>query len=160
MDIKIDQLDGYASLLQTDLSNNNDGSLFLTAGKTIGNGDIGYSAPVITEGEWYRLVLVSEELSAAEVSFDVYLNGTLAYEGKPQSVDKRLSLADSVFFFLDNDGEEKPIDVAKIALYNYALSDYEIAQLGNVLDEPLPDEPLPEGEELISNSNFDDDLNN
>ena len=159
MDIKLDQLDGYASLLQTDLRNSNDGSLFLTANKSVGNGDIGYSVSVITEGKWYRMVLVSEEHSADNVSFDIYLDGTLAYEGIPQSVDKRLSLNDSLFFFLDNDGEEKPTDVAKLVIYNYALSSEEIANLGNVLDEPKQD-PLPDGKELISNSNFDDDLSN
>lgn len=159
IDFKIDQLDGYASLLQTDLTNTRDGSLFLTSNKTIGNGDIGYSYPVITDGEWYRLVLVAEEFSADNVSFDIYLNGTLAYKGNQTNVDGRLSLADSMFICLDNDGEEKPIDVSQITLYNYALSSEEVAELGNALGEGKPLAPLPEGREFITNPNFDNDLN-
>ncbi len=156
MDIKLDQLDGYASLLQTDLTNTNDGSLFLTAGKSVGNGDIGYSVPVITEGVWYRMVCVSEEHSADDVSFDIYLNGILAFEGNSQSIDKRLALSESIFFFLDDGGEEKPTDVSQVALYNYALSSEEVAELGNALGEGKPDK----GTELIVNSDFEEGLTN
>ncbi len=139
MDIKVDVQDGYNSLLQTNLANTTDGSLFITAAKTMGCGYLGYSNPIFTEAEWQRVILVVEEHKADSVTVNIYINGSHGYEGKSQSVDSRIAFADSILLFRDNDGEEKPTDVAQVVLYNYALDSAEVAELGT----PMMKEDIP-----------------
>jgi hypothetical protein len=81
------------------------------------------------------MILVSEEHNSTDVSVDIYLNGSLFYSGNQQSVDNRLSLGESVFFFLDDNAEEQPTGVSQIVLYNCALTSTEISDLGDATTE-------------------------
>ncbi len=135
MDIKLDNIYDYASLLQTDISNSSDGDLFINGDKKIGCSYIGYSTEEITEEDWYRLILVLKENSATDVSVDIYLNGASFYSGIKQNVDSRLSLAESVLFFRDDIDEELPTAVSQIALYNYAFTSEEAAAMGTAYED-------------------------
>jgi hypothetical protein len=140
MDIKINEFvnGGFASLIQTGMSNTSDGDLFVRANGEIGNSSIGYSEAIFNTATWYRMILVVEEIAADNVRIDIYLNGSLAYNGTPQSVDNRLSLEDNVLLFCDDGSEEEPTAVSQMVLYDYALSDEEISALGDASVEILP----------------------
>ncbi|NWF89578.1 MAG: T9SS type A sorting domain-containing protein, partial [Ignavibacteriaceae bacterium] len=80
----------------------------------------------ITVDTWYRLV-VAVDLGT---SFKSYLNGTLLLAHASQLVDDRWSLAPHLFLFGDDDGDDGLIQVAEVAIWDYALSEIEIAALG------------------------------
>jgi hypothetical protein len=61
------------------------------------------------------------------------LDGALLVEHAMQPVDDSRSSLDSVlYFFGDNDGDDNEIDVAEVAIWDYALSEAEVAALGGV----------------------------
>ena len=134
IDFKMDVVNAWSSLLQTELTNTQDGRLFVGENGQIGKGSIGYSANnIISASQWYRMVMVVEKHNATDdVSVDIYIDGSKVLEGTRQSVDSYYALGDSVYFFLDDGNEELPTDVAQIVLYNYALTSAEVAELGNV----------------------------
>lgn len=61
-----------------------------------------------------------------------YLNGILPRDYTVQAVDDRWSLAPYLYLFGDDDGDDGSIDVAEVAIWDYALNETEIATLGNV----------------------------
>jgi hypothetical protein len=159
IDIKMDAL-GWNSLLQTDLTNNRDGRLFVGSSGQVGKGSIGYSSPVIEAGNWYRIIMtVKQNVDSSYQEIMIYVNGSLILNGTPQSIDSYFALRDSVFFLRDDGGEEMPTDVSQIVLYNYALDSTEVKELGTPFQKEEIQDPMPKGEELIANYGFNDGLN-
>ncbi|NOX67102.1 MAG: T9SS type A sorting domain-containing protein [Chlorobi bacterium] len=131
IDFKVNVLNDWVSLMQTNTANDDDGDLFLSSDKDIGIGALGWSDPgIITEGDWYRMVFVSTPISADSVAVDIYLDGILVNKAKNQTIDSRFSLEDVLLLFADNDGEDNTIEVAQVALYDSSLTGRAVAGLG------------------------------
>ncbi|MBI5472322.1 MAG: T9SS type A sorting domain-containing protein [Ignavibacteriae bacterium] len=87
-----------------------------------------YSTPAL---EWHRLVIAAD----LGTSYKYYLDGQLAQNGGPDSVDRRLSLpslngANQLMLFGDNDGDDAPIRIAELGVYDRALTAEEIWTMG------------------------------
>ncbi len=147
MDLRVPQLGDRHCFYQTSYLNDDDGDGFVNAEGGIGVDDTGYSSYTMIPGEWYRLA-VSVDLGR---HFDYYLDGQHLHDGGAQILDGRFALysaesANEVLFFADEDGEDWPIDVARIQLYDGDLSAAEIADLGgygHVVAEPAEHEMEP-----------------
>ena len=120
----------YKCLLQTNTANNDDGDLFINPTNNIGTtaGLGGYSATALVSDTWYRVVLNVNNGTAR----DVWVNGTKVYTGTVVGTqdESRYGLGGQILAFADNDGEDGLIDVSNMAVYNGALSDSQIVQLG------------------------------
>ncbi len=126
IDFRIPALDGWHCFFQLNPNNNDDGDLFINTNGNIGTGALGYSSYAVKQNEWYRLVLSVKN----GTQYLMYLDGQLMRQGNIQGIDGRYSLDNLVLLFADEDGEDREIDVAEVAIWNYALSQTEIAALG------------------------------
>ncbi len=130
MDVRIPALSTWYCLYQTNWSNSNDGDWFINSSGQVGVGDTGYSEYTVVPQEWYRLS-ISVDLG---VHYNYYLDGQLLHIGGAQAYEGRFSLypgegVNQVLFFADQDGEDGPLDVARIALFDRPLSAVEMADL-------------------------------
>jgi PKD repeat protein len=131
MDIKIPQLNQWYTIYQTNWPNSNDGDAFIDPQGNVGVSDTGYSMYSLVPGEWYRLT-ISVNLG---VHYNYYLDGQLLHNGGAQGFEGRFSLypandANQVLFFADNDGDDNPIDVGMVAIFDRDLSSDEIESIG------------------------------
>lgn len=134
-DIKCPLTAGYSSLLQTNTTNSNDGDLF-----TKSNGQIGVSATgnapagTVSADMWYRLVVRVDN----DNLYELWKDGACVLNGTPQGVDGRFSLENVFLLFADEDGEEEPVDVSMVALYDEMLSGEAIQALAGA-GSPIPE---------------------
>lgn len=132
-DFKVDQATGmWHCLFQTDpVVTANDGEYFIrsTTG-ALGTLDLGYTTPfVVSANTWYRLILSVDNGNF----FRAYINGSLVFEHNVRPIDhERYSLAPTIHFFGDDDGDDGSIDVAELAIWDYPLSEAEVSALGGV----------------------------
>ncbi|MBU0561709.1 MAG: metallophosphoesterase [Bacteroidetes bacterium] len=126
IDFRIPALDGWRCFFQTTLANNNDGDCFINTAGNIGVAVTGYSAYAVKPNEWYRLVLSVKN----GTQYNYYLDGQLLRRGTLQAVDGRFALDSLLLVFADEDGEDKEIDCAELAIWNYSLSSSEVIALG------------------------------
>ena len=138
MDVKLPSVTVWHALFQAAQSPTaNDADLFFNSHARVGVGDIGYSDWMAHSDTWYRVV-VSMSLGMAETNHaDIYVDGNLVKKGDKQSLDGRFALypaakGGNILLFADNNGEDNAIDVARVAIFNRALSAGEIAALGSV----------------------------
>ena len=126
-DIKAADLSTYVPLLQNDLTNTKDGSLFFNQNKVGLNGThgLGYKGSV-ANNKWYRIVFVVKNGFGA-----TYVDGVKVGQSM-QACDEHWKLTTGALFFADNDGEEKAIQTAEIRFWNVALSDAEVGELGTI----------------------------
>lgn len=145
-DIRSEQLNGYTAIYQNDLTNKKDGSFFINNGQLgINTGGLGYHGS-LTSGKWHRVVL-----AALNNAVSIYLDGVLI--GKSTSANATAwGMSTGALFFLDNDGEEKPIETSEIRFWDSCLSGKQIAGLGSISGETPEPEPVPEA---VSTWNFD-----
>jgi hypothetical protein len=128
-DFKVSEIGRYYSFFQTTLENNDDAEFFLRPAGNLGITGTGYTEYVVTAGEWRRLVISASMGNA----YLYYLDGTLIHTGGNATVDSRWSwLPEGVLFFADEDGEDADMDVSGIAVWDRALSETEVAELGGV----------------------------
>jgi len=108
----------------------------------IGASFVGWSPQFsFTPGEWYRFILAAD-LEAGR--YDLYLNGECVLRGAPQDINRNYSLdPESVLFFADNDGGDKPITVSRIAIYDRALTDAEVEVIA-FIKPAAPNNTAPE----------------
>ena len=129
-DIRPSDLKGYKSLFQNDITNREDAGLFIK-NNTIGRGgsstNIGYVGEFESD-RWYRILFVVQDSRAK-----VYIDGVKSGES-PNPQDYWTLLGDALLF-ADNDGEEGPVDVADIRLWDFPLSDKMAKQLGDVYSD-------------------------
>ena len=147
-DFMIDDIGAWRSFFQTNPSNNDDGDLFInTSDGTIGVGDTGYSSKSVTPGQWHRLVVSVNN----ESQYKLYLDGKIILSSTAPAVDSRFSLQSTLLLFADDNGEDGDINVARVSLYNKALTAGEVDLLGFI---SLRDKPLyPVGKWLFNDSN-------
>lgn len=131
-DIKCPLTKKYSALLQTTIANNDDGDLFVKKSTdyskaSVGVGDTGYALDAISANTWYRLVVRVDN----DNFYELWLNGVRIIRSETiWAIDGRFALKSQFHLFADNDGEEDTIDVSLIALYDTALSEQEIQNLG------------------------------
>ena len=127
IDFSVPQIGVWNAFFQTDPTNGGDGDLFLNDNNAIGVGDIGYSSKAISADTWYRMVI-----SVRNGEFvKVYINGSLWKDGAGQPIDGRFALSSTLLMFADNDGEDLTIKCSEIGIWDVALEDYDIVQLGD-----------------------------
>lgn len=120
----------WMALFQTAPNNHNDAELFIRANDgTIGISTTGYSSWVLNEETWARIVISVDNGN----HYKIYADGNLILTGNVQPKDGVYSLNPTLLFFADDNGEDHPIDVSAIRLYNAPLNDSEVAALGDAL---------------------------
>ena len=129
-DIRPCDTKGYKAIFQNDITNRADAGLFFKDDK-IGRGGsgtmLGYVGQFGSE-RWYRLLFVVQESWAR-----LYVDGEKICEsGRPQDF---WNLLGEALLFADNDGEEGPVDVADIRLWDFPLSDNLAKKLGDVYSD-------------------------
>ncbi|MGK0185019.1 MAG: hypothetical protein ACI9R3_000793 [Verrucomicrobiales bacterium] len=123
--------DSWRTIFQTNTSNEGDGEYFIRPNNDhIGVGDLTYSNGPIDETSWTRFVL-TVDLSLAGNDVNAYLDGALFFSHPVDSaLDNRFSLDPSIYFFTDNDGDNAPLNVGALAIYDGALTVNEVTGLG------------------------------
>lgn len=119
----------WKTLWQTSVGNANDGDLFIRPSGpqgAIGTGDTGYSANTTTSDTWYRVVMSVDNGS----HFNVYVDGNLWLNGNIQPVDGRFSLDPVFHVFADNDGDDAPMNLSNLAIWDQALDANAVGALG------------------------------
>jgi hypothetical protein len=130
-DIKSSALSGYRPLLQTKEDNNDgDGDIFIN-GKRVGLGS--YSADVLTENTWHRIVVSVDASDAKQAIFYVDGQPILTKSLSSASDADRYTLQRIFWVFLDDDNEDNALDCAGIALWNTNLSAEQILTLGTAV---------------------------
>lgn len=124
----------WRTIMQTNQTNANDGDLFIRPENLFGVADLTYSATALDPANWTRLV-VTFDLGSAITS---YSNGILLHNHSASTVDGRFSLDPTVLFFADNDGDDGPLNIGALAIYDGALSAVEVAALG-AAGAPIPE---------------------
>ncbi len=156
-DVKIPDISGYQSLYQTVLDNNTDATVFVNSNGNLGLGATGYTGAALESGQWYRIAVAYK----INERIDFYIDGVKELEGNfSDSYVSQIFPLDSagVLLFADNDGEDGLIVVSDVKLYNEALGDDEIGELGGV-EETSDELPLPEGGiELLANNYFNNGM--
>ncbi|HOW70318.1 MAG TPA: PEP-CTERM sorting domain-containing protein [Phycisphaerae bacterium] len=131
----------YNSLFQTNMSNSNDGDLFIRGPSrtqsVIGTADTGYSTLTFDSSQWHRIVWSVDNSSF----FRVYVDGVMYLDGPAQGVDGRFSLDPIFLLFADNDWEDAWGLVATAAVWNRALTTGEIAGMGSTTTPLIVPEP-------------------
>lgn len=133
-DIMIPEVSVWHCFFQTSLSNSDDGELFINPSGNIGVAAVGYAGYQVVAGEWYRLVISVKNGS----QFNLYIDGSLLLKGKIQETDSRFSLDNALLIFADNDGEDGDIICSELAIWDSALTDTQIQQLGGFGHDPGP----------------------
>jgi len=125
-DFKVNTIGIWYSFLQTTVENNDDGELFVDKTGHLGVRSTGYSPEPIVAGEWNRMVVVVNN----GVEYSIYLNGVKFLTGVVQDIDGRFALNPTVLLMADEDGEDNELDVARISIYDKALTGAQVASLG------------------------------
>ena len=107
-DVKGEDLSTYVPLLQNDLANKKDGSLFFNRNKIGLGGSLNYNGN-IENGKWYRVVFVVQPSGGS-----LYVDGTqlVSNLNLATAYDQHWKLTTGALFFADNDGEEKALETA------------------------------------------------
>lgn len=118
----------WRAIYQTNTTNSNDGDYWIRDNDDLlGNSVLGYTPTAIDETVWSRLV-VTFDLGANDVR--TYLNGSLVYAHGVGGLDGRFSLDPQVLFFADENGENAPMNVGAIAIWDGVLTAGDVSALG------------------------------
>ncbi len=123
----------WRTIYQTNTGNSNDGEYFIDpATDVLGVAQMTYSGSPIDETSWTRLVVTFNLENGGASDIRTYLNGSLFYvhSSGGNELDGRFSLDPTVLFVSDNDGDNAPLHVGAIAIYDGALTAGEVAALG------------------------------
>lgn len=138
----------WISLFQAAAANNDDADCFIrNSNGTIGVSATGYSSYALSANTWARIVISVDNGSF----YRIYANGQQILNGSVQSVDGRFSLANALYLFADESGEDNEIDVTSARLYDRALTASEVSALGGV---PVNDGGTGNSAPVVSNSTF------
>ncbi|GEM_PF-3295634 len=131
-DIRIPDTSSWYALFQTDTSNASDADFFIT------NGQFRYLKKTypqfsLKKNQWVR---VGVSVRAGGL-LNIYVDGSRVVTGTAPALNETLSLdPKGVLFFADQNGEDNTLDVSQIQIYDNALDDAEMKQIG-----PPPDSP-------------------
>lgn len=137
-DFKVSHISIWHSLLQTIPDNNSDASVFIGQAGNIGVSNTGYTSQAIKPNTWNRAIVVVNNGS----EYSIYINGLKGLTGAVQSIDGRFALRPTALLFGDNDLEDNEIDVARVMLYNKALTNDEASSLGGYTQEATALKPF------------------
>ena len=124
LDIKPANLTGYKSILQHDITNQEDAGLFIKNNQVGRGGSIGYVGNLQLD-KWYRVLFVVKNNRAT-----LYLDGEKA--GESSSQQEYWTITSEALLFADNDGEEGLIDIASMRFWDLPLSATQAKRLGDV----------------------------
>jgi autotransporter-associated beta strand protein len=103
----------------------------------LGTADMNYTGTGIQEANWTRLVITVDLTKAGGASaarMISYLNGGtgMTHNGAvaTTALDQRFALGTTLDFFNDNDGDNAPLNIAALAMYDHVLTPAEVAALG------------------------------
>ena len=149
MDIMMENTSSYNGLYQTNISNSNDGDLFVYRNKIGMNAMGGYFGEL--DGEtWYRVILCCRGDGRVYVYVDgeqvISCTTELRWEIDPWGF----------YLFCDEDGEMNDTYVSEVAFWEYGLSDSEVKAVCGLT--PGPETPylkvLTEGVKVVDNLDF------
>lgn len=129
----------WASILQTNQMNENDGDYFKhPSDESWGVADLGYSdnrqrGEFYSEADtWYRIVLSVKLAMDGTEFFNLYVDGELActHDTGWLGTDGRFSIENTVLFFADDDTEDAELHISNLAIWDHPLTEEEIAELG------------------------------
>lgn len=135
IDFAVPQTGAWHAFFQTDIANGSDADLFTNTSDHIGTAATGYSANAITANTWYRMVVTVKNGEF----YRIYINGDLWLEGTQQDIDSRFALGSELLLFADNDGEDGTILCAEVAIWEVALTEAEVLELGTDPVSPMPE---------------------
>ncbi len=127
-DVKFATVSGYISLFQNDVNNGKDGSIFILNGQVgLNSAGLGYKG-TINADTWYRIVTVIDNSYCT-----LYVDGVQVGKSAAQDVNA-WAMRDSrkLILFIDNDGEEKEVQLAEARFWDKALTATQVAQLATV----------------------------
>lgn len=132
--------DSWRTIYQTDPGNATDGEYFIRPDNDgIGVGDLTYSDSPIDETNWIRLVL-TVDLALTGGDAIAYVDGALHYNHTSNpAIDSRFALDSFLYFFTDESGENAPLNVGVLAIYDGVLTPEEVAALGAAGDPIGPE---------------------
>ncbi|MGK6352837.1 Ig-like domain-containing protein [Parapedobacter sp. DT-150] len=138
MDIRFaESAGGWKTLFQTDITNNDDGEVFIN-GRNMGVGATGYSeGDLITYDTWHRIV-ISVKLGER---IQYFLDGTLIRTFDNTASDNlfkdvsRFAINPTCIFVGDNDGDDGEIDVAEIAMWDIAFDAAQVKKLERLMNK-------------------------
>jgi len=125
IDFRVSDISIWHSFFQTSATNSNYAELFINTSGKIGVTATGYSNFSVKPNEWYRLIISVKNGS----QFNFYIDGQLIHNGFYQAIDGRFALENILLLFADNDGEDGEIDCAEVAVWNSALTNYQVSSL-------------------------------
>ncbi|GAA5494483.1 hypothetical protein Rhal01_00644 [Rubritalea halochordaticola] len=129
----------WMCFFQTDPNNSNDGDCFIrSSNATIGVSATGYSSWSLAPDTWVRVAVSVDN----GTSYKIYADGAQILNGSAQSIDGRFALSSTLLLFADENGEDAPINVSSVRLYNTALSATEVAALGNAYSVDSDDDGI------------------
>ncbi|MCI1778763.1 MAG: hypothetical protein LKI53_02270 [Bacteroidales bacterium] len=131
IDFRVSSLGKWYTFMQSDLTNNSDGEIFINTSGAIGNATTGYSSSGVTAGKWQRLVISVKLGEGGWLKY--YLDGENILDDEDMSkfpIDAaRFSLDSKVVLFGDNDGDDGDMDVAEVAAWDVALDEKQVSKL-------------------------------
>lgn len=140
-----DPPNGYNDLFQTDPTNTDDSDWTINSSGAVGISAVGYTsaAGFHTQADaWYRMVIVVDN----GTRHDVYFDGVEILKGNQQGIDGRYSLAETLLLFCagnNQDGDDAPIDITTVAIWDRPLTASEILTLGRAGDSVLRENVAP-----------------
>ncbi len=126
IDFRVPAIDGWRCFFQISPANNNDGDCFINTAGNIGTQATGYSSYSVKPNEWYRMIISVKN----GTQFKYYLDGQLLRNATVQAIDGRFALDSLLLVFADDDGEDKEIDCAELAIWDHPLTLDEVKSLG------------------------------
>ena len=126
-DVRVASTEVYHALLQTNTKNSDDADFFINKSAKVGLAATGWGyGGTVNANTWHRIVIVVKDGVP-----NAYIDGALASKGTAAQSRWVLN-GDYFYIFCDNSGEDGDIDVAELAYWNTALTDRQIANLGQV----------------------------
>jgi hypothetical protein len=119
---------GYATLLNTSVTNSDDQDVAIKNAGNLGVGTSGYSSNTISRDTWYRVVVVLK----GDEYFRIYVNGTKWLEGSNYSDDRFGLNPLGTLIMGDEDSDDHTMLLSSVAIFNRPLTAEEIASLGGL----------------------------
>lgn len=138
MDLKVSAIGVYNSLLQTNTNpKGDDADLFIDPSGRVGLGATTYSSRTLVPEEWIRLVYVCDN-DPNTGAWKLFFDGSMEVSQKGQGIDGRFALPvnNAFYFFADDNAEHTGVVLSSIVIWDRALSNKEVEDLGGFNTEP------------------------
>ena len=135
IDFSVPEAGVWHAFFQTDPANTSDADLFTNTSNQIGTAVTTYTSEAFEANTWYRMVVTVKNGEF----FRVYINGANWLDVAGQPIDGRFALADNLLLFADDDGDDNTIYCSEISIWEVALTDQEVADLGSNPTNQLPE---------------------